>query len=118
MSTLPLPEFPEEIQRTEAQLWDPTFEDRIRVDARAAFAADSVPVAIVAEGDSWFDYAPGLDILDHLKHDYGYRIIKHAAAGDTIVDMAWGTGIRRNFSERPPQLPSTLASIRDSSPPS
>ena len=107
-----LPESPEEIQQLKAQLWDSAYEDSVVAAAADTFGTEAPRATIVAEGDSWFDYAPGLDILDLLKRDYGYQIHKHAAAGDTIVNMAWGTEIRRNFEERPSQLLLTLESIR------
>jgi hypothetical protein len=107
-----LPESPEEIQRVKAQLWDSAYEKVSTRSAVRAFGLTAQRPTVVAEGDSWFDYLPGLDILDNLRRDYGYRVIKHAAAGDTIVNMAWGTSIRRNFGELPAQLPLTLDSIR------
>lgn len=111
-----LPESPEEIQQFKARLWDSTREESRVEMARATFGEAASGAVVVAEGDSWFDYAPGLDILDFLKGDYGYRIYKHAAGGDTIVNMAWGTGIRRNFAELPPQSILTQRSIEKHQP--
>ena len=49
--------------------------------ADAEFEETSPRQRIMAEGNSRFDYPVGLDILDHLKSDYGYDIFKVAEAG-------------------------------------
>jgi hypothetical protein len=112
-----IPESPEEIQQLKARIWDSMHQESRAVVMRSAFddVAEPRPV-VVAEGDSWFDYAPGLDILDFLKGDYGYDIHKFASGGDTIVNMAWGTGIRRNFAEVPSQFILTQQAIRKHQP--
>ena len=94
----------EEIQKIKYELWGGDLEAKMK----------AVPSEkrIVAEGDSWFDYPPGLDILDQLKRSHKYEIYKVAEAGDTIENMAWGTEYRRNFSIKPPQLQETLDAIR------
>jgi hypothetical protein len=61
-------------------------------EARIAAAAATGPT-LVAEGDSWFDYAPGMDILDNLKYYYHYSIIKLSCAGDTLENMVFGTAL-------------------------
>jgi hypothetical protein len=92
-----------EIQRIKYELWSEDYNVEL---------ADAAPQSkLVAEGDSWFDYPPGLDILDQLKRMYGYKIYKVAEAGDTIENMAYGTEIRRNFTRRTPQLQETRAAI-------
>ncbi len=45
---------------------------------------------IVAEGDSWFDYPVGRDILWHLEHSFDYRVKRAASPGATLYDMAYG----------------------------
>jgi hypothetical protein len=69
----------EQVQRVKYELWSTT------VDAR--FEEASTQQRIVAEGDSWFDYPVGLDILDHLRRDYRYDIFKVAESGDTLENM-------------------------------
>jgi hypothetical protein len=61
-------------------------------EARVAAAAATGPI-LVAKGDSWFDYAPGMDILDNLKYYYHYSIIKLSTAGDTLENMVFGTAL-------------------------
>ncbi|TPQ29029.1 hypothetical protein [Methylomonas koyamae] len=45
---------------------------------------------ILAQGDSWFDYLPGKDLIDCLELDYGYEIDEIAVAGSTLNDIAYG----------------------------
>jgi len=71
---------------------------------------------LVAEGDSWFDYPPGLDILDQLKRNYGYKIDRHARHGDTLENMTYGIEYSGNFQRESPQLIRTLQAIRDYKP--
>ncbi|BAQ67154.1 trypsin-like peptidase domain-containing protein [Geminocystis sp. NIES-3709] len=74
---------------------------------------------LVAEGDSWFDYAPaGLDIIACLKHFFNYKIYNVSKAGDTLDNMAWGTTFdqRRWQRDRSP-LEETLAAIEKHRPP-
>ncbi len=59
---------------------------------------------IVAQGDSWFDYLPGTDIIDCLKRHYRYDISKHAKAGDTLENMIYGTDINRHFERISPPI--------------
>jgi hypothetical protein len=95
----------EDVQRIKAELWG----REVRVVAMAArSAAEEV---IVAEGDSWFDYPPGLDILDHLKRDYRMKIIKLARAGDTLENMIYGTEVGGGFRHLPSQADDTLAEV-------
>jgi hypothetical protein len=93
----------EQVQRVKYELWSTT------VDAR--FEDASTQLRIVAEGDSWFDYPVGLDILDHLKRDYRYEIFKVAEAGDTLENMVYGTEIGSNFFRRMPPIEMTLSAI-------
>ena len=92
----------EEIQRIKYNLW--STEEGVVPEMIEAPTAKPL---LVAEGDSWFDYAPGLDILDHLR-SMGYPIIKVAEAGDTLDNMVYGTQYSRNFSRKEPPLEKTL----------
>jgi len=103
----------DDVQRLKAVLWAgsgvPIASTGRWVPEAPAFAAASASAAaptmtVVAEGDSWFDYAPGLDILDQLKLRYRYNIVKLAQAGDTIENIAFGTQFDRNFARPEPQI--------------
>jgi hypothetical protein len=100
---------PEEVQRLKYEIWgDILPSGATALDALSETAAANV---IVAEGDSWFDYPPGLDILDNLKQKYKYKIHKVAEAGDSLENMSFGTKTRRNFSRETPPLEETLVAI-------
>ena len=45
---------------------------------------------LVAEGDSWFDYLPGTDVIDCLRRFHNFEIENHAKAGDTLENMVFG----------------------------
>jgi hypothetical protein len=91
-----IPESPADVQALKAQIW--------AADKASRYSSPKMP-SIVAKGDSWFDYLPGLDILDFLKHDYQYNITKISAAGDTAVNMAWGSDTNSDFT---PSLPAQI----------
>src|SRR5215210_6588891 len=89
----------EQVQRIKYELWS--------TEADAQFDEAPSQNRIVAEGDSWFDYDPMLDILDHLKLEYGYDIFKVAQAGDTLENMVYGTDYGRNYSRKTPSIETT-----------
>lgn len=95
-AAIAIPESPADAQALKAQIW--------AVDKASRYSSPEMP-SIVAKGDSWFDYLPGLDILDFLKHDYQYNITKISSAGDTAVNMAWGSDTNSDFS---PSLPAQI----------
>ena len=46
---------------------------------------------LLSQGDSWFDYAPGTDLIDCLHSNHGHKIISNlAVAGSTLNDEAYG----------------------------
>lgn len=67
---------------------------------------------IVAEGDSWFDFLPGTDLIDCLRRHHKLRIKNYAKAGDTLENMIYGTDIKRNFQLHHPQFEEVLNDIR------
>jgi GDSL-like Lipase/Acylhydrolase family len=71
---------------------------------------------LVAEGDSWFDYLPGTDIIDCLRSHYGYEIINYAQAGDTLENMVYGTKINRRFEPVRPSILDVLARLDELKP--
>ena len=63
---------------------------RVRPGRKAAqIEAEEPP--IFAEGDSWFDFPPGVDIIDHLVHGHGLDIRRFSKHGDTLDNMVFGT---------------------------
>jgi hypothetical protein len=59
---------------------------------------------IIAEGDSWFDYIPGTDLIDCLINHYGYAIDNHAKAGDTLENMTHGASIDVEINRLAPEF--------------
>jgi hypothetical protein len=103
-----LPKTPEEVQQLRAKLSDRLY--------RKQFIKPGMP-KVVAKGDSWFDYLPGLDVIRLLELDYGYGIENLSHAGDTAANMAWGTDIHWNFSPvLPPQIEETVAIVKRKKP--
>jgi len=98
----------EQVQQVKYELWSTTSD--------AQFEEALPHQRIVAEGDSWFDYPVGLDILDHLKRDYPYEIFKVAEAGDTLENMVYGTKFGSNFSRSTPPIETTLRAIEQHQP--
>lgn len=45
---------------------------------------------LLAQGDSWFDYPPGTDLIDCLHSNHGHTITNLAVAGSTLNDEAYG----------------------------
>lgn len=93
------------------------FKRRRRARRAAPAAALAMPAPrLVAEGDSWFDYPPGTDLIDCLENDRGYDIENFALAGDTLENMIFGTGIDDDFTRIPPTIDSVLACISNVQP--
>lgn len=58
-----------------------------------AFAAAAAPVKkfrLLADGDSWFDYPLGKDVLDHLNNFFKHPVTKLAKAGSTLNELVYG----------------------------
>jgi hypothetical protein len=71
---------------------------------------------LIAEGDSWFDYMPGIDIIDHLRYR-GYAFdVNYASAGDTLENMIYGTRYDNNYNRLRPQIDAILARIKQVKP--
>jgi hypothetical protein len=58
---------------------------------------------LLAQGDSWFDYPPGTDIIDCLHSHHGHTIKNIAVAGSTLNDEAYGPVPREMFGLGPPK---------------
>ena len=52
---------------------------------------------LLAQGDSWFDYPPGTDLIDCLHSNHGHAITNIAVAGSTLNDEAYGPVPRELF---------------------
>lgn len=63
------------------------FGDKSIIEPRAFFERPQ----LVAEGDSWFNYLPGTDLIDCLRSHHGYSIKNYGEAGDTLENMVYGT---------------------------
>ena len=63
---------------------------------------------LITEGDSWFDYLPGTDIIDCLRSHHGYTIKNYAKAGDTLENMIYGTEINNQFDRVSPTIERVL----------
>ena len=50
-----------------------------------------------AQGDSWFDYPPGTDLIDCLHRNHGHEIVNIAVDGSTLNDEAYGPVPRELF---------------------
>jgi hypothetical protein len=94
-------------------------EQAIGVPGLEAFALEATGRGLgrlIAEGDSWFDYLPGTDLIDCLKRLFDYDIENYAKAGDTLENMIFGTGINRRFERVAPQIDTVLKRIRQLQP--
>lgn len=88
------------------------FKEAAKLKADKVYGAEAIPrKVIIAEGDSWFDYPPGTDLIDCLTNLFDYHIKKYAKAGDTLENMIYGTGISRNFQREVPQIYTILRRI-------
>lgn len=72
---------------------------------------------IVSEGDSWFDYLPGTDIIDCLRKHHGYSIKNYGDAGDTLENMVYGTKFKKgSFLPTEPNIFKVLRKIQQLKP--
>jgi uncharacterized coiled-coil protein SlyX len=71
---------------------------------------------LVAEGDSWFDYPPGTDLIDCLRY-LGYRIDNFARLGDTLENMVYGNAVGDDYQPAPSSIDQVLMRIGQLQPP-
>jgi hypothetical protein len=88
------------------------FKEAWRDQPSARDRAAGAPPVLVAEGDSWFDYLPGTDVIDCLRKHHGYVIDNYALAGDTLENMIYGTGINRDFERTPRTIDTVLRRVK------
>ncbi|TCT20873.1 SGNH/GDSL hydrolase family protein [Thiobaca trueperi] len=80
-------------------------------------SADFEMAQIVAEGDSWFDYLPGTDLIDCLRRNHGYSIKNYGDAGDTLENMVYGTKFKKDsFRPTEPKIHTVLRKIEQLKP--
>ncbi|NJK36308.1 MAG: hypothetical protein HC825_03740 [Oscillatoriales cyanobacterium RM1_1_9] len=84
---------------------------------RAVSLQANGPGILMAEGDSWFDYLPGTDIIDCLRQYYDYLIENYAQAGDTLENMIYGTRVNRDFEPVSPTIDRVLQRLGELQPP-
>ncbi|MDO8283249.1 MAG: SGNH/GDSL hydrolase family protein [Thermodesulfovibrionia bacterium] len=91
---------------------------KIATTQQKAFQLDATAHqdVIVAEGDSWFFYLPGTDVIDCLESDYSYSINSYAKAGDTLENMIYGTNINRQFERISPSINIVLSALGEIKP--
>ena len=58
-----------------------------------AAAPPSKKYRLLADGDSWFDYPLGQDVLDYLNNFFRHPVTKLARAGSTLNELVYGPGI-------------------------
>jgi hypothetical protein len=73
--------------------------------------ADSTKPALLAQGDSWFNYWIGKDVLYWLHQDFGWKIDSIAVAGSTLNDVVYGPVPHDLFDFRQTPAPSRLAEL-------
>jgi len=81
-----------------------------------ALSAEAILTTVIAEGDSWFDYLPGTDIIDCLRNNHDLVIENNAKAGDTLENMVYGTGINKRFERVSPSIDIVLKRIGELKP--
>lgn len=62
----------------------------ISATALADSAAPAQKFRLLAEGDSWFDYPLGKDVLDYLNNFFKHPVTKLAKAGSTLNELVYG----------------------------
>jgi hypothetical protein len=55
-------------------------------------AAPAKKYELLADGDSWFDYPLGQDVLDYLNNYFQHPVTKLARAGSTLNELVYGPG--------------------------
>ncbi|MET1078511.1 MAG: hypothetical protein ABWY06_10890 [Pseudomonas sp.] len=107
----------ETLAKINLALWQQEPSDLPVEPGSAPFLFGANGVRVVAQGDSWFNYPPGIDIIKWLKLTSGYRIRNFATAGDTLENMIYGTQINEGAWTRDPvEMAAVLDEIRTTQP--
>src|SRR6266480_2165726 len=75
-----------------AQTIGPTPETRTAFELPELGAAPGKKYKLLADGDSWFDYPLGQDVLDYLNNYFKHPVTKLARAGSTLNELVYGPG--------------------------
>ena len=73
-------------------------------------------LTVISEGDSWFNYKVGTDLIDCLRNFHGYEIKNYASPGDTLENMIYGSEINYHFERVTPQVETVLERIEKDQP--
>jgi hypothetical protein len=65
---------------------------RLALPQFAAIAPRAKKYRLLADGDSWFDYPLGQDVLDYLNNYFKHPVTKLARAGSTLNELVYGPG--------------------------
>ena len=65
---------------------------RLALPHLAAIAPPAKKYRLLADGDSWFDYPLGQDVLDYLNNYFKHPVTKLARAGSTLNELVYGPG--------------------------
>jgi hypothetical protein len=68
----------------------PSLEVLAAAAAVGPAAAPGRKYKLLAEGDSWFDYPLGRDVLDYLNNYFKHPVTKLAKAGSTLNELVYG----------------------------
>ncbi|MBM3105646.1 hypothetical protein IIE18_10890 [Pseudomonas sp. V1] len=74
-------------------------------------------ITVVAQGDSWFNYLPGNDVVAWLDKISGYEIKNFATGGDTLENLVYGTEYRTgSWARKTPEFTEVLQAITEHKP--
>ena len=92
-----MPNYAELDKLTKAQVQSIKLETKATA-RRAVRTEGTTKQVILAEGDSWFNFPPGVDLIDHLTHQHGFKIENAGCFGDTLQNMVYGEKDRNGTS--------------------
>ncbi|MCE4072263.1 MULTISPECIES: SGNH/GDSL hydrolase family protein [Pseudomonas] len=72
-------------------------------------------IKVVAQGDSWFDYLPGWDVIKSLSRK-GYAIKNFGTGGDTLENMLFGNQYDRDWDRDRPEHDQVRSWVSDVKP--
>jgi hypothetical protein len=78
-------------------------------------AAPAKKYKLLADGDSWFDYPLGQDVLDYLNNYFQHPVTKLARAGSTLNELVYGPGdlLLSDPSQGTTRLTEVVAKLRE-----